>query len=85
MPKRSLARSASAWGSLGLASGYRATPDEGRGERPIVEGIREKVKETLRGPHLANLFALHEPKTSQGLPRLSFGFRDTACQRHYHA
>lgn len=52
-----------------------------RGKVPTVDGVQKKVQEILRGRHLADLFAVQVRKTRQGLPRLSFRFRDTAYQQ----
>jgi transposase len=50
------------------------------GKAPTVEGIQKKVKEILRGRHMADLFAAPVRKNRAGLPRLSFRFRDKAYQ-----
>lgn len=50
------------------------------GKAPTVEGVQKKVKEILRGRHMADLFAAPVRKNRAGLPRLSFRFRDKAYQ-----
>jgi transposase len=50
------------------------------GKAPTVEGVHKKVKEILRGRHMADLFAAQVRKNRAGLPRLSFRFRDKAYQ-----
>jgi len=50
------------------------------GKAPTVEGVQNKVKEILRGRHMADLFAAQVRKNRAGLPRLSFRFRDKAYQ-----
>lgn len=50
------------------------------GRAPTVEGVQKKVKEILRGRHMADLFAAPVRKNRAGLPRLSFRFRDKAYQ-----
>jgi transposase len=50
------------------------------GKAPTVEGVQKKVKEILRGRHMADLFAAAVRKNRAGLPRLSFRFRDKAYQ-----
>jgi transposase len=52
-----------------------------RGKKPTVKGAEKKVKEILRGRHMADLFTAHVWKTRQGLPRLSFRFRSSAYQQ----
>jgi len=55
-----------------------------RGKAPTVEGVQKQVKEILRGRHMADLFVVQVRKTRQGLPRLSFRFRQKAY-RHLAA
>ena len=55
--------------------------NDSRGKAPTVEGVQKKVKEILRGRHLADLFAVQVRKKRAGLPRLSFRFRDKAYQQ----
>ncbi len=55
--------------------------NDSRGRAPTVEGVQKKVKEILRGRHLADLFAVQVRKKRAGLPRLSFRFRDKAYQQ----
>ncbi len=50
------------------------------GKAPTVEGVQKKVKEILRGRHMADLFAAQVRKNRAGLPRLSFRFQDKAYQ-----
>lgn len=50
------------------------------GKAPTVEGVQKKVKEILRGRHMADLFAAQVRKNRAGLPRLSFRFQDKAHQ-----
>ena len=50
------------------------------GKAPTVEGVQKKVKEILRGRHMADLFAVQVRKNRVGPPRLSFRFRDKAYQ-----
>jgi transposase len=49
-----------------------------RGKAPTVEGVHKHVKEILHGRHMADLFTVQTRKTRQGLPRLSFRFREKA-------
>lgn len=51
------------------------------GKAPTVEGVQKKVKEILRGRHMADLFAVQVRKNRAGLPRLSFRFQDKAYQQ----
>lgn len=55
--------------------------NDSRGKAPTVEGVQKKLKEILRGRHLADLFAVQVRKKRAGLPRLSFHFRDKAYQQ----
>lgn len=50
------------------------------GKAPTVEGVQKKVKEILRGRHMADLFAVQVRQNRAGLPRLSFRFLDKAYQ-----
>ena len=52
-----------------------------RGKKPTVPGVEKKIKEILRGRHMADLFSTQVRKTRQGLPRLRFQFRDVAYQK----
>ncbi len=45
------------------------------GKAPTVEGVQKKVKEILRGGHMADLFAAQVRKNRAGLPRLSSAFK----------
>lgn len=50
------------------------------GKAPTVQGAQKKVKEILRGRHMADLFAFRVRKNRDGLPQLSFRFLDKAYQ-----
>ena len=65
--------------SLQLTLQRRRKQDKGK--KPTVEGVLKRVKEIVQGRHMADLFAVQVRKTSQGLPRITFRFRDTAYQR----
>jgi transposase len=58
----------------------RRRPDD-RGKKSTVAGIKNKVKEILRGRHMADLFRTQIHHTRQGLPRLQFQFRKAAYQK----
>jgi transposase len=58
----------------------RRRPDD-RGKKPTVAGVKNKVREILRGRHMADLFRTQIHKTRQGLPRLQFQFRKAAYQK----
>jgi transposase len=65
--------------SLQLTLQRRRKQDKGK--KPTVEGVLKRVKEIVQGRHMADLFAVQVRKTSQGLPSITFRFRDTAYQR----
>jgi transposase len=52
-----------------------------RGKKPTQAGVEKKVKEILCGRHMADLFTTQIHKTSQGLPRLRFQFREAAYKK----
>lgn len=52
-----------------------------RGKPPTGAGVENKVKEILRGRHMADLFTVQVHKTRQGLPRLRIQFRQAAYQK----
>jgi transposase len=54
--------------------------NDSRGKAPAVQGVQKKVKEILRGRHMADLFAFRVRKNRDGLPQLSFRFLDKAYQ-----
>ena len=64
-----------------LQGGLRRRRLGDRGKKPTVPGIEKKVKEILRGRHMADLFTTEVRKTRQGLPRLRFQFRPAAYQK----
>ena len=64
-----------------LQSGLRRRRPADRGKKPTVPGVEKKIKEILRGRHMADLFTTEVRKTRQGLPRLRFQFRHAAYQK----
>ena len=64
-----------------LQSSLRRRRLADRGKKPTVAGVEKKVKEILRGRHMADLFTTEVGKTRQGLPRLRFQFRPGAYQK----
>ena len=58
---------------LKLALQRRRKQDKGK--KPTLEGVQNRVKEILRGRHMADLFTVRVWKTTQGLPHLGFRFR----------
>jgi transposase len=64
-----------------LQSSLRRRRPADRGKKPTVAGVEKKVKEILRGRHMADLFITQVNKTRQGLPRLRFQFREAAYQK----
>jgi transposase len=49
-----------------------------RGKKPTVAGVKNRVKEILRGRHMADLFTTQVSPAGHGLPRLRFQFRKAA-------
>jgi transposase len=49
-----------------------------RGKKPTVAGVQNRVKEILRGRHMADLFTTQVSPAGHGLPRLRFRFRQAA-------
>jgi transposase len=64
-----------------LQSSLRRRRPADRGKKPTVAGVEKKVKEILRGRHMADLFITQINKTRQGIPRLRFQFREAAYQK----
>lgn len=52
-----------------------------RGKKPTVAGVEKTVQQILRGRHMKDLFTARVSKTSQGLPRLRFQFRQSAYDK----
>ena len=49
-----------------------------RGKKPTMDGTEKIVKSILRGRHMKDLFTAQLEKRANGLPKLSFGFRQDA-------
>ena len=64
-----------------LQSRLRRPRPADRGKKPTVQGVEKKIKEILRGRHMADFFSTQVRKTRPGLPRLRFQFRDAAYQK----
>jgi transposase len=59
---------------------HRRRPGD-RGKKPTVAGVENRVKEILRGRHMADLFTAQVSPNRQGLPRLRFQFRQVAYEK----
>jgi len=51
------------------------------GKAPSVDGVSKQVKAILHGRHMKDLFAFKVAENSQGLPRLTYRFKDKAYRK----